>query len=384
MVPAALPGIMTGILVALARIAGETAPLLFTAFNNRFWSTDLRQPIASLTVQVFAYAISPYEDWHRQAWAGALVLVSVVFFFLGPGAGRDSAPGKDASHVSDTLVTGVDTPPQPPRPIASAAGEPRAEGPPAPPGEPRMESRKLNFSYGTKQALYEISLRIPEKKVTSFIGPSGCGKTTFLRCLNRMNDIIPDTRVEGEVLLDGRDIYAAGNDVVDLRRRVGMVFQKSNPFPKSIFENVAYGLKINGLARGSDLHARVEQALRRSALWDEVKDRLDTSALGLSGGQQQRLCIARALAVEPEVLLMDEPCSALDPIATTKVEELIHELQRDFTIVIVTHNMQQAARVSEFTAFFMLGRLVEHDRTEKIFTNPGQKITEDYITGRFG
>jgi phosphate transport system ATP-binding protein len=247
-----------------------------------------------------------------------------------------------------------------------------------------METRKLDFFYGPKQALWEISLRIPEKTVTSLIGPSGCGKSTFLRCLNRMNDIIPDTRVEGEVLLDRHDVYGSGTDVVALRRRVGMVFQKSNPFPKSVFENVAYGLKINGLARGSELHDRVEKALRRSALWDEVKDRLDTSALGLSGGQQQRLCIARALAVEPEVLLMDEPCSALDPIATTKVEELIYELKRDFTIVIVTHNMQQAARVSQSTAFFMLGRLVEHDRTEKIFTNPGQKITEDYITGRFG
>jgi phosphate transport system ATP-binding protein len=248
----------------------------------------------------------------------------------------------------------------------------------------RMESTKLSFHYGPKQALWDITLQIPEKTVTAFIGPSGCGKSTFLRCLNRMNDIIPDTRVDGDVLLDGNDIYGAGTDIVDLRRRVGMVFQKSNPFPKSIFDNVAYGLKINGLVPRSEMPERVEKALRRAALWDEVRDRLDTSAMGLSGGQQQRLCIARAVAVEPEVLLMDEPCSALDPIATGKVEELIHELKRDFTIVIVTHNMQQAARVSEFTAFFMLGRLVEHDRTEKLFTNPGQKITEDYITGRFG
>ncbi|MFY9550664.1 MAG: phosphate ABC transporter ATP-binding protein PstB [Thermoanaerobaculia bacterium] len=247
-----------------------------------------------------------------------------------------------------------------------------------------METKHLDFFYGPKQALHDITLQIPEKSVTALIGPSGCGKSTFIRCLNRMNDIIADTRVNGQVLLDGRDIYGAGVDTADLRRRVGMVFQKSNPFPKSIFDNVAYGPRINGLSRNSELPERVEQALRRSALWDEVKDRLDTSALGLSGGQQQRLCIARALAVEPEVLLMDEPCSALDPIATTKVEELIYELKRDFTIVIVTHNMQQAARVSERTAFFMLGRLVEHDRTEKIFTNPGQKITEDYITGRFG
>jgi phosphate transport system ATP-binding protein len=256
---------------------------------------------------------------------------------------------------------------------------------PFPPGSRiRMETRDLCFFYGKNQALHDVSLVIPEKSVTALIGPSGCGKSTYLRCLNRMNDIIPDTRVLGDCLLDGREIYAPGVDVVDLRRRMGMVFQKSNPFPKSIFENVAYGLKINRLCRRSEMPERVEKALRRSALWDEVKDRLHTSALGLSGGQQQRLCIARALAVEPEVLLMDEPASALDPIATQKIEELIYELKHDYTIVIVTHNMQQAARVSEYTAFFMLGRLVEHDKTDKIFTNPGQKITEDYITGRFG
>jgi phosphate transport system ATP-binding protein len=284
--------------------------------------------------------------------------------------------------MSDTLLTGVEAPVQP---VSTGGGPaPRVEDRPIPEAAARLETRRLDFWYGPKQALHGISLKIPEKTVTAFIGPSGCGKSTVLRCLNRMNDIIPDTRVEGEVLLDGRNVYAAGTDVVDLRRRVGMVFQKSNPFPKSIFDNVAYGLKINGMGRRSGLSGRVEQALRRAALWDEVKDRLDTSALGLSGGQQQRVCIARALAVEPEVLLMDEPCSALDPIATAKVEELIYELKRDYTIVIVTHNMQQAARVSERTAFFMLGRLVEHDRTEKIFTNPGQKITEDYITGRFG
>jgi phosphate transport system ATP-binding protein len=263
--------------------------------------------------------------------------------------------------------------------------ERRGSQPPSTPGPKiRMATEKLSFFYGKNQALYDISLAIPEKSVTAFIGPSGCGKSTFLRCLNRMNDIIPDTRVDGQVLLDGNDIYGSGTDVVDLRRRVGMVFQKSNPFPKSIFDNVAYGLKINGLCRRSELPERVEKALRGSALWDEVKDRLHTSALGLSGGQQQRLCIARALAVEPEVVLMDEPASALDPIATQKIEELIYELKREYTIAIVTHNMQQAARVSEWTAFFMLGRLVERDRTDKIFTNPGQKITEDYITGRFG
>ena len=286
--------------------------------------------------------------------------------------------------MSDTLEASVEVPAEPQTAAPNSGREGRSDTPATKGARLRMESRKLNFHYGPKQALWDISLQIPEKTVTAFIGPSGCGKSTYLRCLNRMNDIIPDTRVEGEVLLDGSDIYGPGTDVVDLRRRVGMVFQKSNPFPKSIFDNVAYGLRINGLCPRSEIPERVEKALRRSALWEEVKDRLDTSAMGLSGGQQQRLCIARALAVEPEVLLMDEPCSALDPIATTKVEELIHELKVDFTIVIVTHNMQQAARVSESTAFFMLGRLVEHDRTEKIFTNPGQKITEDYITGRFG
>jgi phosphate transport system ATP-binding protein len=254
----------------------------------------------------------------------------------------------------------------------------------AKPGRVRMEALGVDFFYGASQALFAVTLPIGENSVTALIGPSGCGKTTFLRCLNRMNDIIPNTRIEGKVTLDGVDIYGRDVDVVDLRRRVGMVFQKSNPFPKSIFDNVAYGLRINRTVRRSRLGERVEKSLREAALWDEVKDRLEAPALGLSGGQQQRLCIARALAVEPEVLLMDEPASALDPIATQKVEELIYHLKSQYTIVIVTHNMQQAARVSDRTAFFMMGRLVEHDRTDKIFTNPGTKITEDYITGRFG
>jgi len=248
----------------------------------------------------------------------------------------------------------------------------------------RMETRNLDFFYEHVQALHGVSLAIAENSVTALIGPSGCGKSTFLRCLNRMNDIIPGTRVVGDVLLDDIDIYKGDVDVVDLRRRVGMVFQKSNPFPKSIFENVAYGLKINRTVRRSQMAERVEKSLREAALWDEVKDRLDDPAMGLSGGQQQRLCIARALAIDPEVLLMDEPASALDPIATQKVEELIYHLKTSYTIVIVTHNMQQAARVSDRTAFFMMGRLVEYDRTDKMFTNPGEKITEDYITGRFG
>jgi len=243
----------------------------------------------------------------------------------------------------------------------------------------------LNFYYGKAQALDDVSLQIQECIVMAFIGPSGCGKSTFLRTLNRMNDVIPGTRVEGEVLIDGRDIYAPGTDVVELRRSVGMVFQKSNPFPKSIFDNVAYGLRINRLtANKNDLENRVEQALRDAALWTEVKDRLKTSALSLSGGQQQRLCIARALAVRPEVVLMDEPASALDPVATHKIEELIVELKQQYTIVIVTHNMQQAARVSDTTAFFLLGKLIEVNSTEKMFTNPDEKLTEDYITGRFG
>ncbi len=249
----------------------------------------------------------------------------------------------------------------------------------------KISIKDLDFFYGKAQALYDISLEIPEREVVAFIGPSGCGKSTFLRTLNRMNDTIPIASVKGQVIIDGKDIYAPGTDVEALRRKVGMVFQKSNPFPKSIFENVAYGIRINNIhSSKTDLSNRVEKALRDAALWDEVKDRLTTSAFGLSGGQQQRLCIARALAVQPEVILMDEPASALDPIATQKIEELVVELKRQYTIVIVTHNMQQAARVSDRTAFFMLGKLIEYNPTQKMFQNPDEKLTEDYITGRFG
>ena len=251
--------------------------------------------------------------------------------------------------------------------------------------ESKISVSNLNFFYGRSQALYNIDLEIPEREVIAFIGPSGCGKSTFLRTLNRMNDTIPNAKAEGSVIIDGENIYDHGTDVVALRRKVGMVFQKSNPFPKSIFENVAYGIRINAIhSSKEDLASRVEKALRDAALWEEVKDRLNTSAFGLSGGQQQRLCIARALAVQPEVVLMDEPASALDPIATQKIEELVVELKKKYTIVIVTHNMQQAARVSDRTAFFMLGKLVEFNSTEKVFTNPDEKLTEDYITGRFG
>ncbi|MEW5948104.1 MAG: phosphate ABC transporter ATP-binding protein PstB [Thermodesulfobacteriota bacterium] len=250
--------------------------------------------------------------------------------------------------------------------------------------EAKIWTEGLNFFYGPVQALHDISIRIPPYKVTAFIGPSGCGKSTFLRCLNRMNETIAGVRIEGKVFIDGHDIYDRSVDVVDIRRRIGMVFQKSNPFPKSIFDNVAYGLRIGGLKDRNKLAEIVEKALIDAAIWDEVKDRLQESAMGLSGGQQQRLCIARALAVEPEVLLMDEPASALDPIATQRIEELIHQLKEKYTIIIVTHNMQQAARVSDITAFFYLGRIVEVDDTETMFTRPKLKQTEDYITGRFG
>jgi phosphate transport system ATP-binding protein len=249
----------------------------------------------------------------------------------------------------------------------------------------KIDVRRLSFYYGRTQALTDIDVSIPSHQVTALIGPSGCGKSTFLRTLNRMNDILPATRVVGSILLDGRDIYGPDVDVVALRRKVGMVFQKSNPFPKSVFENVAYGARVNGMARRrSELAVLVEESLRAAAIWDEVKDRLHDSALALSGGQQQRLCIARALAIRPEVLLMDEPASALDPIATQRIEELIYELKRQYTIVIVTHNMQQAARVSDRTAFFWLGKLIEVGPTDRIFTNPSEKLTEDYVTGRFG
>jgi len=247
-----------------------------------------------------------------------------------------------------------------------------------------IQIESLSLFYGTSKALKNISLTLGERVVTAFIGPSGCGKSTLLRCLNRMNDLIDNVRIEGSCKIGGHDIYSSGVDVIELRKRVGMVFQKSNPFPKSIYDNVAYGLRLHGPQKKSELDAVVEQSLRNAALWDEVKDRLHSSALGLSGGQQQRLCIARAIAIKPEIILMDEPASALDPIATARIEELILELKKDFTILIVTHNMQQAARISDHTAFFYIGELIEFGTTGKIFTNPSKKQTEDYVTGRFG
>jgi phosphate transport system ATP-binding protein len=258
--------------------------------------------------------------------------------------------------------------------------EPAASGK----GTSKISVQNFDFYYGPAKVLHSINLEVPDRQVTALIGPSGCGKTTFIRSINRMNDIIPNARAKGTIAIDGRDIYAADTDVVALRRRVGMVFQKSNPFPKSIYDNIAYGLRIGGMHNKRELNELVEKSLIRAALWDEVKDRLHEGAFALSGGQQQRLCIARALAVDPEIVLMDEPASALDPIATTKIEELIWDLKVNYTIVIVTHNMQQAARVSDRTAFFMLGRLVEYADTKTIFMNPKEKMTEDYVTGRFG
>ncbi len=260
-----------------------------------------------------------------------------------------------------------------------------AFGEPPPSGGPvAIQIRNANVWYGEKQAIHDISLDLPANQVTAFIGPSGCGKSTLLRCLNRMNDLIDGVRIRGDFLVDGRNIYEPKTDVIDVRRRVGMVFQKSNPLAKSIYENVVYGLRVAGIRDKATLDEACERSLRAAALWDEVKDRLDTSGLSLSGGQQQRLCIARTIAIEPEIVLMDEPCSALDPIATSKIEDLIQELKSDYTIVIVTHNLQQAARVSDQTAFFWLGKLIEFSSTKDVFTTPKTKHTEDYVTGRFG
>ncbi len=289
--------------------------------------------------------------------------------------------------VPEPVVLGGDReaePPRLPRPLEAKAANLPLTDTAALVAPPALEVEKLNLWYGPKQALFDIDLQVRRNTVMSLIGPSGCGKSTLLRSLNRMNDLVDSVRIEGSVRLGQEDLYAPGVDVIELRKRMGMVFQKSNPFPKSIFENVAYGLRVQGEKDRLLLEEAVETSLKGAGLWEEVKDRLKDSALGLSGGQQQRLCIARAMAVRPEVLLMDEPCSALDPIATARIEELIFELKKNYTIVIVTHSMQQAARVSDYTAFFWLGKLVETDLTEKIFTNPTNRMTEDYITGRFG
>ena len=291
------------------------------------------------------------------------------------------AEAEAADLTKADAAAGTDSAPSLDRPAGEPAGLPAID----PTKTPKMRAQDIDVFYGDKQALKAVSIDIHDDRVTAFIGPSGCGKSTFLRCLNRMNDTIPNARVTGQIELDGQDVYDPRMDVVQLRARVGMVFQKPNPFPKSIFENVAYGPRIHGLAAGkAELDAIVEKSLKRAGLWDEVKDRLQESGTALSGGQQQRLCIARAIAVDPEVILMDEPCSALDPIATAKIEELIHELRGRYAIAIVTHNMQQAARVSQRTAFFHLGEMVEYGKTSEIFTNPRERRTQDYITGRYG
>jgi phosphate transport system ATP-binding protein len=290
----------------------------------------------------------------------------------------------EPSRLDDPAIEDLEVPPA--HGMAVSLGkDAQEEEEIAPNREPKMRAKGISVFYGEKQALKEVSIDVHEDRVTAFIGPSGCGKSTFLRCLNRMNDTIPAARVTGSIELDGQDINSATMDVVQLRARVGMVFQKPNPFPKSIYENVAYGPRIHGLASSrSEMDETVEKSLRRAGLWEEVKDRLLESGTALSGGQQQRLCIARAIAVDPEVILMDEPCSALDPIATARIEELIHELRGRYAIAIVTHNMQQAARVSQRTAFFHLGELVEYGKTSEIFTNPREQRTQDYITGRYG
>src|SRR5688572_1810938 len=296
-----------------------------------------------------------------------------------PGGFSVIARSGTAVRRAETIVR----PPTPSRDNRTPMSEPPPT-PPVPSAEAILEVDRLSLFYGSSQALHTVSLTIPRKRITAFIGPSGCGKSTLLRCLNRMNDLIDGVRLTGVIRIGGTDVYDPGLDVTELRKRVGMVFQKSNPFPKSVYENIAYGPRILGVKHRADLEGIVERSLRAAALWDEVQDRLGDSALGLSGGQQQRLCIARAIAVEPDVLLMDEPCSALDPIATARIEELMLELKNSYTIVIVTHNMQQAARVSDYTGFMLLGELVEFGVTRELFTNPRDRRTEDYITGRFG
>ena len=300
-----------------------------------------------------------------------------------PSAAIAADAKRDGSSTSEDRAPAPE--PEASAPVPEPAAEPVAAPEPEPGRTPKMRAHEVSVSYGDKQALNKVSIDIHDDRVTAFIGPSGCGKSTFLRCLNRMNDTIPTARVTGNIELDGEDINSSAMDVVQLRARVGMVFQKPNPFPKSIFENVSYGPRIHGLGSSkAELEQIVEKSLKRAGLWDEVKDRLNESGTALSGGQQQRLCIARAIAVDPEVILMDEPCSALDPIATAKIEELIHELRGRYAIAIVTHNMQQAARVSQRTAFFHLGELIEYGKTSEIFTNPRMQRTQDYITGRYG
>ena len=357
---AARAGVITGILLAVARISGETAPLLFTALSNQFWTASLGEPMASLPVTIFKFAMSPLRELAEAGLGGRLHHHDRCADRQHPGTRR----------VQEQAL------------IREARMDAKVELPTT--ERTKIAVRNLNFYYGSFHALKNINIDIPERKVTAFIGPSGCGKSTLLRTFNRMFELYPEQRAEGEINLDGHNILASKDDVSLIRAKVGMVFQKPTPFPMSIYDNIAFGVRLFETLPRAEMDERVEWALKKAALWGEVKDKLGQSGSGLSGGQQQRLCIARGIAIKPEVLLLDEPCSALDPISTGKVEELIHELKADYTVAIVTHNMQQAARVSDYTAYMYLGDLVEFGPTAELFMKPKKKDTEDYITGRFG
>ncbi len=375
--PAALPGIATGSILSVSRGIGETAPLIMVgAVTYVAFDPTVLGPFTALPIQIYQWVRLPQDEFRSLAAAAIIVLLGIL---LSSERRRDLAP----EPLPEEVVMSVTDAP------VKIAGDLQRESTPR--GAAVFDVQNVGVSYDGNLAVQEVTLPIYEKQVTAIIGPSGCGKSTFIRVFNRMNDLIPNAKVHGKVLYHGEDLYGKDVDSVEVRKQIGMVFQKPNPFPKSIYDNVAFGPRVLGWRNGLD--ERVEEALRRAALWDEVKDRLKKNALGLSGGQQQRLCIARALATEPDVILMDEPASALDPIATTRIEDLMHELKRDFTILIVTHNMQQAARVADMTAFFSVnvapegdrtGILVEYDETSKIFTQPSDKRTEDYVTGRFG
>lgn len=364
---ASVSGIMTGILLAIARIAGETAPLLFTALSNQFWSTDMMQPIANLPVTIFKFAMSPFAEWQQLAWAGVLIitlcvlLLNILARVIFARRNTVNFCGAATAALNEEIEMSM---------VNTAPG--------------KISVRNLNFYYGKFHALKNINLDITKNQVTAFIGPSGCGKSTLLRTFNKMFELYPEQRAEGEILLDGDNILTNTQDIALLRAKVGMVFQKPTPFPMSIYDNIAFGVRLFEKLSRADMDERVQWALTKAALWNETKDKLHQSGYSLSGGQQQRLCIARGIAIRPEVLLLDEPCSALDPISTGRIEELITELKQDYTVVIVTHNMQQAARCSDHTAFMYLGELIEFSNTDDLFTKPAKKQTEDYITGRYG
>ncbi|CDK61632.1 Phosphate transport system permease protein PstA (TC 3.A.1.7.1) [Klebsiella pneumoniae IS10] len=366
---ASVSGIMTGILLAIARIAGETAPLLFTALSNQFWSTDMMQPIANLPVTIFKFAMSPFAEWQQLAWAGVLIITLCVLLL------NILARVIFAKKKHGLIFCGAAT---------AALNEEEIEMSMVNTAPGKISVRNLNFYYGKFHALKNINLDITKNQVTAFIGPSGCGKSTLLRTFNKMFELYPEQRAEGEILLDGDNILTNTQDIALLRAKVGMVFQKPTPFPMSIYDNIAFGVRLFEKLSRADMDERVQWALTKAALWNETKDKLHQSGYSLSGGQQQRLCIARGIAIRPEVLLLDEPCSALDPISTGRIEELITELKQDYTVVIVTHNMQQAARCSDHTAFMYLGELIEFSNTDDLFTKPAKKQTEDYITGRYG